>query len=341
MTRDGVLDLLPDGVIAADRDGLVTVVSTVAAELLDVDPADAVGKPLVDVLALGDQDGNDWVRSNDPYGGLRIRKAVPEQAWLLPDGTEALVSARLHRERRGGPVDAVVLSLRSGRGRARLDRERSDLVATVAHELRSPLTGVKGFVHALLSRWDKLTDEQKRLMLTTVGTDADRLSRLIVELLDIARIDTGRLQLNRRPVDIGLKAERAVALLSHSTSRTINLDIADRGPADADPDKVVQVIINLIENAIKHGEGDVQVSVVPAEDPAFVAFSVCDEGTGIPVELRQRAFTKFWTTGSGGGSGLGLYMVAGLVRAHGGTVTVDDNPSGGARVTVTWPRAEA
>lgn len=339
MTGDDlqVLDLLPDGVVAADRDGLVTVVSPVAARMLDLDPAAVVGKPLSDVLRLTDQDGNDWVSCNDPYGGLRTRTGVPEQAWLIPQGTEVLVHGRLHREERGGPVVAVVLTLRSGRGRERLDRERSDLVATVAHELRSPLTGVKGFVHAILDRWDKLTDDQKRLMLRTVSADADRLSRLIVELLDVARIDTGRLQLHRRPTDIGLKAERAVAMLSHSTSRTIDLAVEGACLADADPDKVVQVIVNLIENAVKHGDGVIQVTVGPAEDPAFVEVTVTDEGTGIPAELRRRAFTKFWTEGAGGGSGLGLYMVAGLVRAHGGNVVVDDNPSGGARVSVTWP----
>ena len=101
---------------------------------------------------------------------------MPEQAWTLPSGQEVLVTARIHRPTTSDPVDLVAVTLRSGRGRARLDRERSDLVATVAHEIRSPLTGVKGFVQALLNRWDKLSDEQKKLMLATVNADADRLS---------------------------------------------------------------------------------------------------------------------------------------------------------------------
>ena len=101
-----------------------------------------------------------------------------------------------------GPVTDVAVSLRSGRARARLDRDRSDLVATVAHELRSPLTGVKGFVQALLNRWDRLNDEQKKLMLTTVHADSDRLSRLITELLDVARLDTGRLSMHQRTCDV-------------------------------------------------------------------------------------------------------------------------------------------
>ena len=104
----------------------------------------------------------------------------------------------------------MAIGIRSGRGRARLDRERSDLVATVAHELRSPLTGVKGFVQALLNRWDKLNDDQRKLMLTTVNADADRLGRLIAELLDVARIDTGRLSLYPRACDAVVLARRVV-----------------------------------------------------------------------------------------------------------------------------------
>ncbi|KRB75777.1 PAS domain-containing sensor histidine kinase [Nocardioides sp. Root190] len=339
---DPALDLLPDGVVVADADGRVTAINAVAVTMLAAGPVErALGRTLADVLALTDHDGQAWTAANSPYTGLATRKAVPEQAWLLPDGTEVLVTARLHREVRVGPVSAVAISLRSGRGRARLDRDRSDLVATLAHELRSPLTGVKGFVHALLNRWDKLTDEQKLLMLTTAGADADRLSRLITELLDVARIDTGRLQLHRRPTDLAVKAQRVRDSIGVVTSTPIELECDPDLPlVTADPDKVMQVLTNLVENAVRHGSGTVRIRVAPwAEDPAYVAVTVTDEGEGIPVELRKRIFTKFWTAGTGGGSGLGLYMVRGLVRAHGGVVSVDDRPGGGALVLTAWPVA--
>ena len=107
------------------------------------------------------------------FDAISITRGVPEQSWLNASGDEVLTTARLVREEHLGRVVGIAVGLRSGRGRARLDRERSDLVATVAHELRSPLTGVKGFVQALLNRWDKLTDDQRKLMLTTVNADAD------------------------------------------------------------------------------------------------------------------------------------------------------------------------
>ncbi|KRC76703.1 PAS domain-containing sensor histidine kinase [Nocardioides sp. Root240] len=337
------LDLLPDGVVVADAEGTVTAINAVAAGMLDAGPpAQVVGRPLAEVLALTDHDGQAWTDANAPYDGLPTRKAVPEQAWLLPDGTEVLVTARLHRPVRIGPVASVAISLRSGRGRARLDRDRSDLVATLAHELRSPLTGVKGFVQALLARWDKLTDEQKKLMLTMASADADRLSRLITELLDVARIDTGRLQLHRRPTDVVKKVLRVQESISVATSTPVEVDAeADLPLIDADPDKVIQVVTNLVENAVRHGSGPVRIHVGRwADDPSYVAVTVTDEGEGIPEELRKRIFTKFWTGSARSGSGLGLYIVRGLVKAHGGTVTVDDRPGGGARVLTAWPQAE-
>ncbi|RHW24383.1 sensor histidine kinase [Nocardioides immobilis] len=331
------IDAMPDGVVLAGPDGMVELTNVEARRMLRIDGSGA-GRPLAEVLALSDIDGNDWVTSNDPYAGLRTRKAVPEQSWLLPDGTEVLVAAKLHRPGRGEPIDRVAVTIRSGRWRARLDRERSDLVATVAHELRSPLTGVRGFVHALLNRWDQLNDDQKKLMLTTVAADADRLTRLIAELLDVARIDTGRLHVHPRPCDLVVLSQRVVESVQHATARRITLDAQEVPQIVADPDKVTQVVTNLVENGVRHGEGDVAVAIgLDPADPSYVALSVTDEGDGIPEELRQRVFTKFWTASSGGGSGLGLYIVNGLVRAHGGTVLIGDRPGGGAVVTVTWP----
>jgi signal transduction histidine kinase len=105
------------------------------------------------------------------------------------------------------------------------------------------------------------------------------------------------------------------------------------------------VFMNLVENGVRHGEGTVSVRVCPvtptdgASVPAGVVVVVDDQGEGIATDLRRRVFTKFWKGGARGGSGLGLYIVGGLTKAHGGTVSIEDAPGGGARIVVTWPAA--
>jgi signal transduction histidine kinase len=333
------VDALPDGVVIADAQGVVRLVNDRAAGMLGTTRGASEGRRLGEVLAVSNQEGVSWFDCTHPYDGLVTRTGVPEQSWVLPSGEEVLVTARIHRAAGGGPVTDVAVSLRSGRARARLDRDRSDLVATVAHELRSPLTGVKGFVQALLNRWDRLNDEQKKLMLTTVHADSDRLSRLITELLDVARLDTGRLSMHPRPCDLGVLTERVIESVRAGAPHRIEFE-ADDGLDQvwADPDKYTQVMTNLLENAIRHGSDPVTVTALDNGN-GVVTVQVDDSGDGIPPEVRRRAFTKFWTTGQRGGSGLGLYLVNGLVRAHGGTVTIDDAPGGGARIVTTWPRA--
>ena len=342
----GLLDALPDGGVVADAAGLVVAANRSARQMLGLGADDWQGRPLGEVLRLLDTEGRDWVSCSAPYSGLSSRTGIPEQSWLLPNGEEVLVAASLHREVARGRVTQVGISLRSGRGRARLDRERSDLVATVAHELRSPLTGVKGFVQAMLNRWDKLNDEQKKLMLTTVNADADRLSRLIAELLDVARIDTGRLSLYPRPVDAAVQVQRVVDMVRAGTARPIDFVApAELPEIQADPDKFTQVVTNLVENAVRHGDGTVTVTLEPLasgdgpppSDVTGVLITVDDEGEGIAPDIRRRVFTKFWTDGVRGGSGLGMYIVNGLAKAHGGHVAIDQAPSGGARIQVSWP----
>jgi signal transduction histidine kinase len=330
------VDALPDGVVIADGAGIVRLVNDRAVSLLGTSRVAAEGRPLDEVLTITNQEGAGWVPCTQPYDGLVTRTGVPEQSWITSSGHEVLVTARIHRSPALGPVTDVAVSLRSGRARARLDRDRSDLVATVAHELRSPLTGVKGFVQALLNRWDRLNDEQKKLMLTTVHADSDRLSRLITELLDVARLDTGRLTMHPRNCDVRVLCARVIDSVRAGAPHRIDLQAPDDIPEIwADPDKFTQVLTNLVENAIRHGSAPVTVTATKEGD--MVVLHVDDSGDGIPPEIRQRAFTKFWTTGQRGGSGLGMYLVSGLVRAHGGTVTIDDAPQGGARIITTWP----
>jgi signal transduction histidine kinase len=332
-------ELLPDGVLVADADGTVVNANHLAVAMLGGAPV--VGRPLADVMALQDTEGRSWMDCTSPYTGLAIRRQINEGAWLLADGTELLVTARLVRERRSGPVRAVGVSLRSARARERLDRERSDLVATVAHELRSPLTGVRGFTATLLARWDRFNDDQKKMIMESVHTDTDRLTRLIAELLEIARIDTNRLTLHQQAFDSRTVLDRVVASARAGTGRDIDV-VGEQNPPliMADPDRFAQVLTNVVDNALRHGEGQVTIEVgAPDEEAQTLMLAVEDEGTGIDPEIRRRVFTKFWKSGARGGSGLGMYLVHGLITAQGGTVEIKDAVSGGARIELTWPLA--
>jgi signal transduction histidine kinase len=290
-------------------------------------------------MALQDLDGNDWFACASPYAGIALRTALLESSWLTTSGREVLVTARLRRSRPNGPVRSCVVALRDAKGRAIVDAERSNLVATVAHELRSPLTGVKGFTATLLSKWDRFNDEQKLLMLRTVDADADRLTRLIAELLDVARIDSGRLSIRKEPVDLVDAVGRQLEPLAAANGRDIALAAPDAAKIWVDRDKLAQVVANLVENAVKHGRGNIKVAINALPDGA-AEIVVDDEGPGIAEDIRPRVFAKFWKHGRAGGTGLGLYIVGGLVAAHDGSVHVESAPGGGARLRVVLPHGQ-
>ncbi|MET7641921.1 ATP-binding protein [Streptomyces sp. NPDC005438] len=329
---------LPDGLVVADRSGQVVRFNAVAARLTGRDPAEALGQPLERALPLEDPEGRRWWQLVDPYGGLAIRRGHPERNLLLPEGPEVLVAARYVRDHPTGPVRGVVVTLRSTEARRRSERGNSELIATVAHELRSPLASVKGFTATLLSKWHRFDDEQKRMMLETVNADANRVTRLIAELLDISRIDTGRLELRRQRVDLATIVRRQVQAqiaAGQDESRFV-VRVEDGLPEQwGDPDKLDQVLANLLENAVRHGAGTVTIEVAPTHLPQRdgergTAVTVSDEGPGIPPESTSRVFARFWRGDPRGGTGLGLYIVKGIVEAHGGVITVDRADRGGA-----------
>ncbi|MFZ0324274.1 MAG: ATP-binding protein [Actinomycetes bacterium] len=334
-------DGLPDGLVVADESGTVVAFNTAAERVTRLRAADALGRPLADALPLTDAAGRDWWLVSNPFGGLRTRTRQVERALSLPDGRTVLVTATYERVARGGPVSRVVVALRGTEARDRMEQVHADLIATVAHELRSPLTGVKGFTATLLGKWEKFTDEQRRLMLEAVDSDADRLTRLIAELLDVARIDSGRIQLHRVPTDLATLVQRRVdaQVVAGRDREGYRLDLASGVPdVWVDPDKLGQVVDNLLENAARHGDGVITVSL--RHDPDGVVLAVTDEGPGVPEYQATRVFGRFWKGSDRGGTGLGLYVVRGLVEAHGGRVALVPPETGGARFVVVLPAGD-
>jgi signal transduction histidine kinase len=377
-------DDLPDGLVMADHVGRIVVFNQAATRLTGVAALNALGRDVRQVLPLRDAEGRGWWACVDPYRGLSTRTRHPELPLYLPDGSEFLVTMGYVRVPRctpaagqdwpgpvrPGDVQRLAISLRGTQQRVRLERSRADLVSTVAHELRSPLTSVKGFTATLLAKWTRFTDDQKRVMLETVNADADRVTRLITELLDVSRIEAGRIEVHRQLVDIPQRAEKILAgrVAAGDPPGRFRIVAPEELPETwLDADKVDQILGNLVENAVRHGAGTVTIVIQPVDDlPAramthpggtgavngsvaaygsanasanacAVAVSVRDEGDGVPPEMVPRIFRQFWRAKRRGGAGLGLYIVKGLVEAHGGTITVQRAPGGGAEFRFTMP----
>ena len=335
-------DEFPDGLVVADDAGRVIVYNRAAARLTSIATEEAIGKLVSDVLPFRDNDGRDWWVCFDPYHGLTTRTRHPERSLYLTDGTELFVSVGYVRDGRSGPVSRLVVTLRGAQQRARLERSRAELVSTVAHELRSPLTSVKGFTATLLAKWHRFTDDQKLVMLETVNADADRVTRLITELLDVSRIESGRMEVRRQLVDVPERARKIIAgrVAAGEPEDRFRLEEGPCLPDTwLDADKIDQILGNLVENAVRHGAGIVTVVVERARiggDPA-VAVSVRDQGEGISPEIAPRVFRQFWRGKRRGGTGLGLYIVKGLVEALDGDITVGCAPGGGAEFRFILP----
>jgi hypothetical protein len=335
-------DELPDGLVVADDVGRIVVFNRAATRLTSIAAADAVGKFVFDILPFRDDDERDWWVCTDPYHGLATRTRHPERSLHLTDGTELLVCASYVRDGRCGAVRRLVITLRGAQQRARLEKSRAELVSTVAHELRSPLTSVKGFTATLLAKWHRFTDDQKRVMLETVNADADRVTRLITELLDVSRIESGRMEVHRQLVSVQDRAAKIIAgrVAAGEPEDRFRLTADDDLPeAWLDADKIDQILGNLVENAVRHGAGIVTVVVESARfagGPAVAVF-VRDQGEGIPPEMVPRVFRQFWRGKRRGGTGLGLYIVKGLVEAMGGDITVGRAPGGGAEFRFILP----
>lgn len=217
------------------------------------------------------------------------------------------------------------------------------IVSAVGHELRSPLTSIRGYTSLLLNRWDRIGDDDKKLMLGQISHDAERVTRLINELLDISRLEMGRLHLSRRPVELegAVSSVLASVTLAHAEMEA-SVDLEDGlPPVWADGDKVEQVLTNLVENAVKYGDPVGLRIEGRCADGGLVAVTVRDRGPGIAAADLPRVFDRWFQREHGRptGTGLGLWISKGIVEAHGGELTVVSAEGEGAAFTFTLPVA--
>lgn len=247
-----------------------------------------------------------------------------------------------------GDIDAVVGVFQDVAPLKEAERLRDEFISVVSHELRSPLTPIRGFAQIIARDLDREGNHDQHVAwLDTLQRHTDRLTRLVDDLLDVSRMRAERLTVLREHVDLvdicrSLVGSRRASQNTHEIAFRTN---AESIPALLDEDRIHQVIDNLVGNAIKYTDGGtVTLSLEEHNPEGDIRIQVSDQGLGIPAKERESLFTAFYRSRSANesavpGLGLGLYIVRELVEAHHGVISVDEAPGGGARFTIDLPRA--
>jgi signal transduction histidine kinase len=267
-----------------------------------------VGAPLADIVAAANRVGG---------GDLSVRVGEQGLPWLRSVAAAFnTMTERLDRQQ----------------------RERQALMADIAHELRTPLAAVQGRLEGMLDDVYPRDEQQVRQVLDQTRT----LARLVEDLRTSAHADSGTLRLRLEPTDLGVLVEDvAAAFQPEADARHVQLDVSaqpDLPAIPVDPQRMGEVLGNLLSNALRHAPAHSTVTIACAQEGRHVVLRVLDEGRGIPPGDLGKVFDRFYREASSTGSGLGLTIARGLVMAHGGTITAANRDHGGAVFTVTLPR---
>ncbi|HUB71776.1 MAG TPA: ATP-binding protein [Acidimicrobiales bacterium] len=347
-----------EGVATLGYDGTVQDVNPALEELTGCPRADLVGSKWHQTLSLYDPRGGPvpWEGSL-AYKAAAESKVVSTTGYSLfvsrSDGQRVPVSMTAAPLRLGEQVVGSVVVLRDVSNEREVDQLKSSLVSTVSHELRTPLTMVQGFAELLLSR-DDLGAERSREALGQILSSAQRLGRLIDDLLSVSRIDSGKLHVDLGAVsldDAVVEATRVAASqpvngrgLPAEVPWRLVVDLPPNAPpVMADRDKLVQVLVNLLSNALKYSSPLSQVRVTARECKEYLEISVADQGIGMSEEERSLVFEKFSRADRPdvrqvAGTGLGLYITKSLVEMQHGQIWVESALGKGTTFTFALPR---
>lgn len=251
----------------------------------------------------------------------------------------------------GAAVALVTLARRLRRAREEQRRleeiaaVREEFISIVSHELRTPVAGMMGFLQTTLDHWEVMTEDERQRAISRAMSSARRLHSLTRDVLDTSSVEAAAMTYAMQDVDLRTEIGDAVAAeREQRPERVISLEVPD-SPAwvRCDPDRMRQVITNLLDNAVKSSPPLTPIEVVISDDGAAVHVAVRDQGPGLSDAELTRVFDKFvrGRTSTPSGTGLGLYISRRLVEAHGGTISAGRGPDGGAVFTVSLPRAEA
>jgi PAS domain S-box-containing protein len=332
-----------DGIVGLDGDGRIAFANPAALTMLDRTAEEMVGAPL-HALVHGSACSEPRCPLSLRLEAGSVRSGDAEQ-FVRAGGTAFPAEFSFTPFDEHGPAAGAVLVFRDISERRAVDRMKDEFLSIVSHELRTPLTSVRGSLGLLESGVAGELSQNARQMVEIAVDNTDRLTRLINDILDIERMTTGRITLERRAceaADLISNAVRIVAPVADDAGVRVETGTVD-GRVWADPDRIVQTLTNLISNAVKFSERDHVVAVSAAEAGSHVRFLVMDSGRGIPPDKLVVIFDRFQQVDPSdarekGGVGLGLAIAKGIVEQHDGRIWVESTEGVGSTFSFHIPR---
>jgi len=330
---NAIVHNMGDGVLTFDRDKKIISFNKAAERITGIKSINATGNPFETVLKLKVEEGKDENEMTE----ISIDKltSLPTLKWegflTTPDGKERFIST-ITTSLKGvtGKVEGGIVVIRDFSREKEVEQLKSDFVSYVSHELRSPLTSIKGYTTMLIHHRNRFDDARNEEFLQIINNEIDRLARLIRNLLDLSKIESGKFDINKVKISIPVLAERVINThkITSSEHTLENTFPSDFPQVYADSDQVEQALNNLVSNGIKYSPHGGKINIGGEFNGEKVVIYVEDEGPGIAPEKADKIFEKFYRiTGPSGtkivGTGLGLFITRSIINAHGGHIWVE------------------
>ena len=331
---EAILSGMVEGVLVVDRQGRLQLVNRAAQEMLRLESL-GISRPYVETIRLP---------AIAELLAAVLAGRAPDPVQFSPPRDPSRTIMATAAPAAGMAAHGVVLVLHDITELRRADQIRRDFVANVSHELRTPLTAIRGYVEALSE--DDANDEDRGRFLEIIGRHTQRMERLVRDLLRLARLDAGQETLDVIPCDTNNLTDTVLSDVAQAAEERGQEVTVTVGPGAeivrADPAKLHDALRNLVANAITYSPARSKIGIEVTAEGNGVRIAVSDQGPGIPEEDLTRVFERFYRVDKSrardpGGTGLGLAIVKHLIELHGGRVTVENRPEGGARFMITLP----
>ena len=336
---EAILANVADGIVAVDREGKVVLWNPAAERVTGVPQSEALGRTPTEAL------GRPLEAGEGVFGGSRlvaIRRGG-EEVWLSL--SEAVMNDP------AGAIAGRIYAFRDISAERSVEQMKSDFVSTVSHELRTPLTSIYGFAETLLRQDVHFGEDETATFLRYIASESERLTAIVDRLLSVAQLDTGDMAVQIAETDVGAvvsEAVRSAESLGGQEAHRFVVALDDEPlAAEADGEKLGQVLAHLLDNAIRYSPAGGTVTVAARRKDSAVEVSVEDEGVGIPHAEQERIFRKFYRGDAAAGAvgagaaGLGLFLAEGLVTAMGGRIWVDSDEGRGSTFVLELRAAES